>query len=65
MCSINLVGVLRKEYVFVVKNVCIGLPRWSSDDKLQAPSAEGGVWSLVWELGFPHAICRGQKVFIF
>ena len=43
MCSINLVGVLRKEYVFVVKNVCIGLPRWSSDDKLQAPSAEGGV----------------------
>lgn len=65
MYSINPMVVLRKEYAFVVKNMFIGLPRWSSDEKLQAPSAEGGVWSPVWELGFPHAICRSQKIFFF
>ena len=43
MYSINPMVVLRKEYAFVVKNMFIGLPRWSSDEKLQAPSAEGGV----------------------
>ena len=33
--------------------------------KDQAPSAEGGVQSLVWELGSPHAMCCSQKIFFF